>query len=868
MNVSPPEGRQDSERPARIAAAQAAYAATTREIGEMKRYVAELELRYAALLGSSTWRALEPARALARRLRGEPAPAAFRPIYAGHLVSRRSGSRYTDKARRMFASGKAGFDAAAIADLTALRDNPKADQTARAQAERGALLLAANAADPAARAEALTALGALQHWGRTPRSLIEARIVEASLRRSLGLPVQATPTDLAHDDPDLLLLLAANAPDRIDLISRAFRASAGVTVASETLPASIDSLSAPDAPGSEDGPLVSVIVPAFNNAATLETSLRSLTRQTWGALEILVADDASTDATPEIVAACAAADPRIRLIRLPENGGAYAARNAALAEAAGELVTCQDADDWSHPARIARQARALLGAPDGVANVSRWARATDDLVFERRPFTTGVVHFNSSSITFRRKAVLERIGGWDRVRFAGDTEFWRRLQTAFGAAATAEIPELLAVGRVREGSLSRATATAYAGAKVGARLSYARSYDAWHAAALPSELRLPPVGGADRPFAVPYVMRAGKPRRGHFDAVLASDFRHVGGTTASNHQELIAQVRAGLRTAVVQIDRYGYDVDRGVNPAIKAMIDEGAVEELVFGDDVSADAVVIRFPAIFSQPQRHLPTIAARSVRVVVNQSPRRIAGEAPFYSIHDARDNVAAWLGAPGDWVPIGPQVRDALEADDQGDLLTSEDWFNIIDVNAWAAERAGWVDSRPVIGRHGRDAIEKWPSQAADILAAYPDDGSMRVRILGGANVAARTIGRLPEAWQVLEFNSVPPRDFLAGLDFFVFFPHEERIEAFGRTIIEAMASGCATILPPVFRPLFGEAAIYCAPGEVRDLVNGLYADRSAYLRHTARADEVVRARFGYEQHIARLRRAMAGVRTEGRA
>ena len=108
------------------------------------------------------------------------------------------------------------------------------------------------------------------------------------------------------------------------------------------------------------------------------------------------------------------------------------------------------------------------------------------------------------------------------------------------------MPELLAVGRVREGSLSRATATAYPGAKIGARLSYARSYESWHATALPSDLQLPPSGGVPRPFAVPYVMRTGKTRRGHFDAVLASDFRHVGGTTASNHQELIAQVRAGV----------------------------------------------------------------------------------------------------------------------------------------------------------------------------------------------------------------------------------------------------------------------------------------------------------------------------------
>ena len=461
---------------------------------------------------------------------------------------------------------------------------------------------------------------------------------------------------------------------------------------------------------------------------------------------------------------------------------------------------------------------------------------------------------------FRRERVLERAGYWDSVRFGGDTEFWHRLQAVFGPAAVEELPQLLAIGRIREGSLSRASASAYTGAKTGARKVYEHAYRHWHATAHPDELRLPfPL--ERRPFGVPAVMRNGRSTRGHFDTVLVSDFRHMGGTTASNQQELVAQTRAGLKTALVQVDRYDFNVSRGIHPDIQALIDDGSVEQLVHGDAVTADLAVVRFPPIFSQRQDYLPEIRPRAVRVVVNQPPRRVAGEAPFWSIETCKANVAAYLGQEGDWVPIGPAVRDALAADGESHHLTDEDWFNIIDVDAWRVERDGWVSDRPVIGRHGRDAPEKWLTLKSDLLAAYPDDGAVSVRIMGGADVALRTIGKRPENWEVLEFNALPVRDFLATIDFFVFFPHEGRIEAFGRTVIEAMASGALAILPRVFEPLFGPAAIYCTPDEVGPTVARLHADRDAYLAQTARAEAEVRARFGFEQHIARLSRAAAG-------
>jgi hypothetical protein len=97
--------------------------------------------------------------------------------------------------------------------------------------------------------------------------------------------------------------------------------------------------------------------------------------------------------------------------------------------------------------------------------------------------------------------------------------------------------------------------------------------------------------------------------------------------------------------------------------------------------------------------------------------------------------------------------------------------------------------------------------------------------------------------------------PREFLAQLDFFVYYHHPAWLEAFGRNILEALASGLPVILPAHFRSLFGEAAIYAEPAEVPSVINQLYRDRSAYEDVAARADAFIRARFGHEAHHSRL-------------
>jgi len=88
--------------------------------------------------------------------------------------------------------------------------------------------------------------------------------------------------------------------------------------------------------------LVSVMMPAFNAEAYIDLAIDSLIRQSYEDWELIVIDDGSADATPEIVRGYA--DPRIRMYG-QRNGGEANARNTALHHLHGEYVAFLDADD-------------------------------------------------------------------------------------------------------------------------------------------------------------------------------------------------------------------------------------------------------------------------------------------------------------------------------------------------------------------------------------------------------------------------------------------------------------------------------------------------------------------------------------------
>ena len=116
-----------------------------------------------------------------------------------------------------------------------------------------------------------------------------------------------------------------------------------------------------------DLPGVTAVIPVYNRPEAVARAIRSVLTETEVPLELLVVDDASTDGTTAAVEALAAADPRLRLLRQPENRGVAAARNRGMREARGPVIAFLDSDDHWLPGTLAPRLAALAAAGPGVA---------------------------------------------------------------------------------------------------------------------------------------------------------------------------------------------------------------------------------------------------------------------------------------------------------------------------------------------------------------------------------------------------------------------------------------------------------------------------------------------------------------------
>lgn len=188
-------------------------------------------------------------------------------------------------------------------------------------------------------------------------------------------------------------------------------------------------------------PAVSVLLPARDAAATLARALDSVRGQVFPDWELIVVDDHSRDGTGALVAAAAAADPRIRL--LPAVGrGLVAALTTGLAAARAPLIARLDADDECHPDRLGEQVAwldrhpglGLVGclvefagdrsAQAGYAHHVDWSNtlvSAEDLLIHRF-VESPLAH---PSVMFRRRLV-DLHGGYREGDFPEDYELWLR----------------------------------------------------------------------------------------------------------------------------------------------------------------------------------------------------------------------------------------------------------------------------------------------------------------------------------------------------------------------------------------------------------------------------------------------------------
>lgn len=204
--------------------------------------------------------------------------------------------------------------------------------------------------------------------------------------------------------------------------------------------------------------LVSVVMPAFNAAATLRRSMRSVLEQTHPEVELVVVDDASSDATARIIQEVAASDRRVVALRLDRNQGVAAARNAGLARASGRYLAFLDSDDWWHPLKLQVQL-AWMQQSGAQACYTGYARVDGNgrtLSTVRPPPQVDHADMLRSNRIGNLTGMYDRRLGDPVFQQAGheDYIFWLQVVRQAGRAVLAPHPEPLAFYLVHRGSLS------------------------------------------------------------------------------------------------------------------------------------------------------------------------------------------------------------------------------------------------------------------------------------------------------------------------------------------------------------------------------------------------------------------------------
>lgn len=179
----------------------------------------------------------------------------------------------------------------------------------------------------------------------------------------------------------------------------------------------------------EVSPLVSVILPAFNAQAFINESIQSILNQTYRNWELLICDDGSTDKTFDILQKYRNFDPRVRIFRNATNLKLLKTRNRLLEIATGDLITFQDADDYSDAFRFEKMVQEFrrnphlgllssqVGYVDSRGDLIRLScKPTNYKTVIQQMYTDNVV---GGSMMMVKRESLQSVGGKFRSYFDG-----------------------------------------------------------------------------------------------------------------------------------------------------------------------------------------------------------------------------------------------------------------------------------------------------------------------------------------------------------------------------------------------------------------------------------------------------------------
>ncbi|MFN7279158.1 MAG: glycosyltransferase family 2 protein [bacterium] len=181
-------------------------------------------------------------------------------------------------------------------------------------------------------------------------------------------------------------------------------------------------------------PVVSVLMTSYNREKYIAAALESVLSSHFADFEVIVSDDASSDATVDIARAFAAQDDRVQVYVNQQNLGDYPNRNRAAALARGRYLKYVDSDDILYPHGLTVMVDGMERFPEAGFGLSCHPDPARPYPALSAPYEIYMEHFRGfghfdrapGSAIIRRDA-FERTGGFSGRRMIGDNEFWLKI---------------------------------------------------------------------------------------------------------------------------------------------------------------------------------------------------------------------------------------------------------------------------------------------------------------------------------------------------------------------------------------------------------------------------------------------------------
>lgn len=211
-------------------------------------------------------------------------------------------------------------------------------------------------------------------------------------------------------------------------------------------------------------PKVSVLMPVYNNKDDILNAINSVINQTYTDWEIIIIDDCTTDGTYDVVNNFILENSmyNITLIKNNKNTGPYICLNKGLDIAKGDYICRLDSDDIFINIYLEKAVNIL----DNNMNI--------DIVHTKYSRNNcNEIRFGEITLFYRKK-IIETIGYYDSVRFAGDSEFYERMYIKYKLNIR-QLDLVTYIYNFRQGSLTNSSTSTY-----DARKQYVNYYRKWH----------------------------------------------------------------------------------------------------------------------------------------------------------------------------------------------------------------------------------------------------------------------------------------------------------------------------------------------------------------------------------------------------